>query len=400
MQTLSGITVLDLSRMISGPYCTMLLADLGARVIKIEPPEGDENRQIGPPFPMGEGPFYLGANRSKESVVLDLSQEAGREVVQRLARGADVVIHNYRPKAAERLGVGYETIRALRPDVIYCAIDAFGDEGPYADRAGTDLIVQGMSGLMSITGEADGPPVRAGAPVADVTTALFATSGILAALLRRQAGGGGEYLKVPMLAVAIAVQAPVFAYAHGLGGPPPRGGSRSQISIAGDFATKDGRINVAIPTDKFWRRLCRLLGREELIEDERYRTNGRRLAHQDELYEKLDGIFRSRTTAEWEAVLGPQGVICGPVLDYTEVLSHPQVQSLGVFREVAWPDGGSMPLVTNPLRFMSATVRPPEAPPRLGQDTERVLREQGLSQEEIQRLSELGVTTPRPPKIE
>lgn len=391
---LQGLRVLDVTRMIVGPTCTMLLADMGAEVVKVEPPAGDDVRYMQTTFDPEYCPFFLAVNRNKRGIVLDLATPAGLAAFRRLAARADVLVHNFRPGVVEKLGIAYEDIRALAPAIIYCSISAFGDSGPYARRPGTDVLFQAMGGLMSVSGEPDGRPLRAGAPIIDVTTGVSAAFAIMAALVQRMKTGAGDYVELSLYDQTVFMQSPVFSWFLKAKRNPPRLGNRSPMALILDLRTRDGHLMVAIPSTKFWKILCRLVDVPGLATDPRFRTTALRLEHQQALMELLDPCFTAETTATWVERLVTAGLPCGPVRSYEEIVADPQLAHNGTFLPLDHEVAGRTEVVGAPFRIRGLPVSVERAPPTLGRDTVEVLREVGYTAAEIQALHDQGVTAP------
>ena len=375
---LAGMVVLDLTQVMAGPYCTMVLADLGADVIKIENPDGgDQTRRSWGRSGKGEDSrAFMSLNRNKRSAVLDLKSPEGVAAFRELAAHADVVIENWRPGVAARLGVGYEDLAADNPGLIYASISGFGQSGPYADRPGYDLIAQAMAGVMSITGEPDGRPVKSGIPVADLGSGLFMAIGILAAWSAKQRTGLGQRVETSLFESALALAVWESTEYWDTGRVPAKLGSANRMSAPYQaLATADGYVTVGANNDRLWRRLCACLGAEHLVEDERFATNTGRMANRAALVAELEERLAGRTTAEWVDALLAAGVPAGPIQDYGQVLSEdPHVAARGMVTSVDHPVEGALPLLASPLRLSGTppTVRRP--PPLLGEHTDEVLQ--------------------------
>jgi len=382
---LEGVRVVDLSRVLAGPYATMALADLGADVVKVERPGGgDETRTWGPPYAGGEAAYYLSVNRGKRSVALDLKQPEGRELALELCAVSDVVIENFRPGAAARLGLDAETIHGRNPRAVYCSITGFGRREP-RERAGYDFIVQAESGLMAITGEPDGPPTKIGVALVDVLTGLNAAVGILAALRRRDQTGDGETLEISLLDSALAALVNVAQNALVTGTEPLRyGNEHPSIVPYQPFEASDGWIAVAAANDGLFARLCDAIGRRELATDERFATNARRVQSRRELLPVLEAAFATRTADDWVSALDSAGV---PVGKIRGVLDAIRTASPSTFT-VGHPAAGDLELVASPLSFAAAA---PVPPPLLGQHTREVLVGLGLDESRIAALEAAGI---------
>jgi crotonobetainyl-CoA:carnitine CoA-transferase CaiB-like acyl-CoA transferase len=383
---LAGVRVLDFSRVLAGPYCTMLLADMGADVIKVERPgEGDETRSWGPPFAGGEATYYLSLNRGKRSIALDLADRRARPVVDRLLMSSDVVIENFRVGVADRLGVGYEAVRALRDDIVYCSITGFGSARAPRGRPGYDFVVQAESGLMSITGERDGPPSKVGVALVDVLCGVHAAVGILAALTERARTGSGRRLEVSLLDAALGSLVNVAQAAIATGEEARRyGNAHPSIVPYEPFETASGWIAVAAANDGLWRRLCEALEREDLLADERFASNPGRVSHRDALVRTLAETFRARTADDWLARLDARGVPAGKVRGVLEAFEAATAAGDPASVVVEHPTIGELPLVRGPIRLdawgAGAAGDPPAPmpPPLLGQHTIEVLGELGI----------------------
>jgi crotonobetainyl-CoA:carnitine CoA-transferase CaiB-like acyl-CoA transferase len=384
---LAGVRVADLSRVLAGPYCTMVLADLGADVVKIERPQGgDETRAWGPPFADGEAAYYLSVNRGKRSCALDLGQPEGREIALEICAGADAVIENFKLGGADRLGVGYEQVRARNPRVVYCSISGFGSSREPRGRPGYDFVAQAESGLMSITGPEEGPPYKVGVALVDVLAGLHAAAAILAALHR----GEGARIEVPLLDSALAGLVNVAQNALVTGGEPERhGNAHPNIVPYQDFATASGRIAVAAGNDGLFRALCATIGREDLSADDRFATNAARVENRLELIPELQRVFRERPADEWVELLDAAGVPVGKVRSVPEALEAAAAAGRPATVRVEHPTIGALDLVGSPI--WGPIGSSPPAPPLLGEHTSEVLRELGRTEEQIEELVERGV---------
>jgi crotonobetainyl-CoA:carnitine CoA-transferase CaiB-like acyl-CoA transferase len=384
---LAGVRVVDLSRVLAGPYATMALADLGADVVKVEHPRGgDETRSWGPPFVGGESAYFLSVNRSKRSIALDLKDPDGRDLALELCARADVVIENFRSGSAERLGLGYAIVRARRPDVVYCTITGFGPREPRT-RPGYDFTVQAESGLMSITGEPDGEPTKVGVAVVDVLTGLNAAVAILAALHRRSSTGEGELIEVSLLDSAFAALVNVAAGALVTGEEAKRyGNAHGSIVPYQPFRTADGSLAVAAANDGLYRKLCAALDRPDLAQDERYATNDARVLNRDSLVAELEAVFAGRTTAEWLRILLAAEVPAGEIRGVRAALEAGNATT-----GVRHPTAGTLAVVNSPYLLEQAALRPPAPPPLLGQHTAEVLAELGVEEARLAELERRGV---------
>ena len=376
---LQGLQVLDLTRAVTGPFCTMILGDLGARIIKIEEPRtGDETRHWGPPFVQGESAYFLSLNRNKESVVLDFRQEGGVAALRRLASQSDVVVQNFRPGVAERLQVDYRTLNGGNPGLIYASISGFGLTGPDCQRPGYDLVVQAMSGMMLTSGW-EGVPVKACFPIADILAGQFAANAILAALYERKKTGAGAHIEVSLLeALLFAMPGQVANCLLTGNSPPPQGTTNASIAPYQLLQCQDALLAVGAPNDRIWRRFCEALSRPDWAEDERYRTNQRRIENRDKLIGEIEAVMRRKTSAEWQRILDQHQVPCGPLLSIGQAFELPQVQARGNVVTVEHPKAGPIRLLRNPIRFADRTMehRPP---PLLGEHTDAVLKEFGVA---------------------
>ncbi len=389
---LDGLRVVDLSRVLAGPYATMTLADLGAEVIKVEHPVGgDETRSWGPPYLGGESAYFLSVNRSKRSVALDLKDPEGLELALELCSRADVVIENFRPGAAARLGVDYEAVRRRRPDVVYCTITGFGRR-ELSDRPGYDFVLQAESGLMSITGDPDGEPTKVGVALVDVLAGLNACTAILAALRRRDGTGEGERIEVSLLDSAFAGLVNVSQGALATGAEPERyGNAHPSIVPYQPFRAADGLVAVAAANDGLFSRLCKVIERPELAGDARYATNDARVRNREALVAELETIFAERATEEWVRLLLTAGVPAGKIRGVGEALRAAAEAGAAATTSVSHPTAGTVELVRPPFSLARTELPPLEAPPLLGQHTAEVLAELGVGKERLAELERRGV---------
>lgn len=388
---LSGTRVLDLGRFVAGPFCGVLLADLGADVIKIEiPARGDEMRYHGVQI-NGESAYFVMMNRNKKSLTLDLRSDEGKEVFRKLVRGADVIVENFRPDVMRKLGFDFEALRAINSRIVYCGISGFGKDGPYALRPSFDFVAQGISGLMSVTGFPDGPPVRVGVPISDQVAALYAVCGILAALQARQRTGEGQEVQISLVDGMISLLSFQADRYFGAGQVPTRGGNEHPVSAPyGTFRAQDGYINVAPAGDPMWERFARALGREDLIQDPRFLTNDLRRENRKEIDGIINKITSQRTMAEWIDYLNQAGVPCGPIYSLDQTFADPQVQHQQMLQEIEQPSG-KVKTLGFPLKLSAtpADIRRPA--PQLGEHTADILRDLGYSPTEIESLRARGV---------
>ncbi len=391
---LSGITVVDLTRVMSGPYCTLMLADMGARVIKIEhPARGDDTRAWGPPFVKGESLYFLSVNRNKESLTLDFKQPEGRRILDALLERADVLVENFRPGTLARVGLDYPALAAQHPRLIYASISGYGHTGPLQDLAGYDAVAQAESGLMSITGDPEGPPFRLGLPVVDLVSGLFAAQGILLALLSRAMSGRGQHLDIAMHDSAAALLTYQAAGALATGRNPPRmGNAHESIVPYGAFDVRDGLLMLAVGNDDQFRRFCEAAGLPALADDPRFATNPQRVAHRGVLLPLLARPLATRTRDEWVGLLRGAGVPCGAVRTIGEMMADAQLAARDMISTVSHPKAGELHLVGNPVKLSDVSQHADRPAPALGEHSDAILtRELGLSVEDVQDLRRRGV---------
>jgi crotonobetainyl-CoA:carnitine CoA-transferase CaiB-like acyl-CoA transferase len=390
---LHGVRVLDLGRHQAGPTCAMWLGDLGADVLKIENPErGEDGRSSGPPFFNGVSAFFLSANRNKRSVALDVKRPEGQRIFRCLAETADVVVENFRPGVMDALSLGYPVLAELNPRLIFCSISGFGAAGPFADRPGLDQIIQGTSGLMSVTGFEGGDPVRVGIPIADLLTGLFGAYGVLAALQARERSGRGQIVTTSLLESMVGMMTfQAIRYLNGGGVPPPAGNHHPINAPYGVFRTRDGFVTLGATGDKRWRAFCELLGVPEWLDDPRFASNGARYENRYELAELIGAKLQARTSDEWEKILNAAGIPCGPIYRVDQALDDPQVRDREMIVERPHPELGTVRLLGLPVKLSSTPGDIWRVPPALGEHTDEVLREIGFDDAELTRLRAEGV---------
>ena len=385
---LSGMVILDLTQILAGPMCTMVLADMGADVIKVEKPNGgDDNRRMGPPFVKDWSAGFLAANRNKRSLVIDLRQEAGRAVFMRLVDGADAVIENFRPGVMDRLGLGYGELAGINPRLVYCSISGFGGTGPYANRGGFDLVAQGVSGLMSITGHPGMPPAKVGVPITDLTAGLFAANGVQAAYIHALKTGQGQQVDTSLMEAGIAYTVWESSVYFANGEIPGPLGSAHRVSAPYQaLRTKDGYLNIGAATQPTWEQLCRAIGQEELIEDPRFRIPGDRKARESELAALLEETFLKETTDHWLEKLEQAGVVAGPIYNMEQVYQDPQVLAREMLVDIEDPDIGTIRNIGLPVKLSVTPGKIRRRAPFLGEHTTEVLLEHGFSDDEVAEL--------------
>lgn len=397
---LQGIRVLDLSRILAGPWCSQQLADMGAEVIKIEKPqEGDDTRRWGPPWLEGskESAYYLSANRGKQSVTIDMAQAEGQALLHELVKHCDVVLENFKVGGLKKYQLDYASLSAIKPDLIYCSITGFGQNGPYAQRAGYDFMIQGMGGLMSITGQPDsepgGGPVKVGVAFADIFTGMYAANAILAALFQRQRIGAGAYIDLALLDVQVGVLAnQALNYLTSREVPQRLGNAHPNIVPYQAFATQNGHLILAVGNDAQFQRFCEVAACPELAQDERFLTNAKRVEHRQSLVPLLVPVLKQRSTEEWLSALEKVGVPCGPINTLDQVFADPQVQHRHLEIQLPHPEAGQVSLVSNPIRFDNEALNAETAPPLLGEHTQQVLTDLlVLSPEQQEQLKTKGI---------
>ena len=401
MKPLDGIKVLDLTRVLAGPFCTMILGDFGAEIIKIENPDGgDDTRSFGPPFIEGESAYFLSINRNKKSVTVNLKEQKGREIVYQLAAKSDVVIENFRPGTAEKLGLGYEQLTRLNERIIYCSVSGFGQTGPEKFRPGYDLVVQGMGGIMDLTGDPNQPPMKVGISQADLLSGIYAVQGILLALLAREKTGKGQKIDVSMLDGQVSLLTFQAGIYFTTGKTPKRKGNQHPtICPYETFETSDGYINIAIGNDKLWIQFCTLLNKispdlfpANISSDPKFAANPERVQNRNELFPIINKIISQKTTDAWLKIFDEKGIPAGPILSLDKVLNHPQVLAREMVTEVKHPKTGKLKLTGIPVKLSetAGAIRTP--PPLLGEHTEDVLKNiLGYDEDTIQFLRRKNV---------
>jgi formyl-CoA transferase len=388
VSALAGLRVLELTQVMAGPFCGQVLADMGADVVKVEPPDGDPTRRsLGFRMRGDDTAAFMAVNRNKRSLTLDLKSERGQAVLHRLAGDADVLLENHRPGVAERLGADWETLRDVNPRLIYASVSGFGQTGPYAQRPGYDLIAQGLSGVMSVTGEPGGEPVKCGIPIGDLSAGLFCAVAILSAVVARERTGRGQRIDTSLFegALALSIWESAELWATGRV-PEPLGSAHRLLAPYQALRTADGHITVGGNNQRLWERLCEAIGRPELVGDARFATNDDRMAHRAELAAELESALAARPTDEWVAALGDAGVPCGPIHDYRQVFEDPHTRARAMEARVTHPVEGEMSALGIPVKLSDTPGAVRRPAPLLGEHTDEVLREAGFSDEEIAAL--------------
>lgn len=385
---LAGVKVLDLSRVLAGPYCTMILSDLGAEVVKVEAPGGsDDTRAWGPPYRGGESAYYMSANRNKKAITVNLKDEQGKEIIKKLIKQSDIVIENFKSGTMERLGLGYEELKAVNPKIIHCSITGFGKNGPYKDLPGYDYIIQAMGGLMSITGSQESGPIKVGVAIADVLTGLYATIGILAAVNERNQSGLGQSIDISLFDSQVSALVNV-ASNYLVSGQIPQllGNLHPNIVPYQTFPTADKQMVIAVGNDRQFSKLTQVIGQPELAGDERFSTNPKRLENKAELIQIISDKLKKRTSGEWLTILNESGIPAGPINNLEELFQDEQIAARNMMQVVEHPTAGQISLVGSPLKLSRTPAEVRSHPPLAGEHTEVILKELGYSEAEVNQL--------------
>ena len=385
VRPLEGIKVLDLSRALAGPYCTMMLADMGAEIIKLEiPGRGDDSRAWGPPFIEGESAYFMSVNRNKKSLTLNLKKEKSREIIHKLIKQADVLLENFRPGTMEKLILSYEVVKRLNQNIIYCSISGFGQDGPYRLLPGMDQVLQGMGGLMSITGEPGGPPIKVGVAVADIAGGMFAAYGIVVALFNREKTGDGQSIDLSLLDCQVAwltYRAGSFFASGEI--PKPLGSGHPVIVPYQAFKAKDAYINIAVGNDQLWQKFCEAVGLKNVTNDVKFSTNAKRVENRDEIVKIIGNLIKTKKGEEWLKILTDAGVPCGPINNLAKIFSDPQVLHRQMVHDLTHPKAGNIKVTGIPIKLSDTPGEILTAPPVLGQHSEEILKNLGYNSQEI-----------------
>ncbi|MHA1319139.1 MAG: CaiB/BaiF CoA transferase family protein [Promethearchaeota archaeon] len=388
VRPLESILILDLSRALAGPYCSMMLADMGAEIIKIEMPgRGDDSRSWGPPFVEGESAYFMSVNRNKKSITLNLKSEKSKEIIEKLIKKADIIIENFRPGTMDKLGLSYENVAELNPEIIYASISGFGQDGPYRLLPGFDQVIQGMGGLMSVTGEPGGPPIKVGVAVADIAGGMFAAYGIMIALFNRQRTGKGQMIDVSLLDSQVAwltYRAGSFFASGKI--PQPLGSGHPNIVPYQAFKASDTYVNIAAGNDQLWQKFCSAVGLEDIVENPKFATNAKRVENRNELVNIISNIVSSKNAQEWLDILTKAGVPCGPIYTLDDIFTDPQVLHRNMVKDLDHIKAGKIKVTGVPVKLSATPGEILTAPPVLGQHTKEILLEIGYSDNDIEKF--------------
>lgn len=389
MGVLDNLKVLDLTRVLAGPYCTMILGDMGAEIIKVERPKtGDDSRAFGP-FINDESAYFMSINRNKKSITINLKEEKGKKILKELVKASDIIVENFKPGTMEKLGLGYDVLKEINPGIIYCAISGFGHTGPYSKRPAYDAVVQAMGGLMSITGQEDGKPTRVGSSIGDITAGLYGAIGILRALNKKNKTGMGEMIDVAMLDCQVSILENAIArYVVTKEVPKPKGNRHSSIVPFETFSTKDGELMIAAGNDKLWKSLCKCIEREDLIDDNKFKTNPDRNANYNELKIILHEALIEKTTAQWQKILDASGVPNGPINTIDKVLEDEHIKQRDMIVSIDHPKAGNVLAPGSPIKFKNDPNTIKKASPLIGEETIEILKENlKYSEKQIEELA-------------
>ncbi len=393
MRALDGVRVLDLTRALAGPYCTMMLGDYGADVVKIEiPATGDDTRGWGPPYIGDQSAYFLSINRNKRSITLNLRNPKGRDVFMEMAKSADIIVENYTPGVTSRLGIDYDSVKAINSGIIYCSISGFGQTGPYREKPAYDQVMQGLGGIMSLTGEPDGSPVKMGIALTDIGAGMMGAYGILGALYHRESAGGGEgqHIDVSMLDLQVAWLTYMGGYYFATGTNPKKVGAAHPTLVPYQaFMCQDGKyINIAVGSERLWQRFCAAMGREDLQDNPDYAENGDRVRNRSKLVPLLQEEFLKKPTSEWVAQIEAGGVPCGPINELSDVFADPQVLDRNMLLEIAHPTLGTIKQAGIPIKFSRTAGEIRIPPPLLGEHTRELLTEMGYTEDQLKDLAD------------
>lgn len=392
MQPLQGIKIIDLTRAVSGPFCTMNLSDLGAQVIKIEPPEGDESRTWGP-YVNGESAFYMSINRGKKSMALNLKEKEAQDIVKELVKDADVIVENYRPGVIDRLGLSYDVLKEINPNLIFASISGFGQTGPFKDKPAYDMIVQSMGGIVSITGSAGGEPVRVGPSVSDLLAGLYTAFAIMTALYARTVTGVGQRIDMSMLDCLVSfLENAIARYFYSDKMPQPTGNRHSGIAPFQSYKVANGNFVICAANQRLWSKVCKVLGKEELENDERFSTNVKRVENTTELDKIFGPLFATKTGEEWLEIFENEGVPCTMINNIGQVVANPQILAREMIIEMEHPIAQKIKMAGIPIKLLGTPAKITTPPPYLGQHTDSILSEiLGMDKENIEKLKAAGV---------